>query len=295
MTKTGLIITNVYSRSSSELNQSLRLKDEFATLGVKIDVCRNGFFPCGIFNSALQSDAETYDFCVYLDKDKYVSEMLEKSGLRLFNSHNGVRVCDDKMRTYISLAGHGVPVVDTLPGLLCYSPDEPVRAEIVDSVERKLGYPIIIKQCYGSLGKGVYMAKDRTRLVEIMEKVKCSQHLFQKAIMTSLGRDIRVIVIGGKVCAAMKRNGENDFRSNLGYGGKGSRIELTSDFIEIAEKSASVLKLDYCGVDILIGERGLPLVCEVNSNAFFGGIEDVTGINIGREYAKYIYNEMYCK
>jgi gamma-F420-2:alpha-L-glutamate ligase len=56
----------------------------------------------------------------------------------------------------------------------------------------------------------------------------------------------------------------------------------------MAEKAASILGLDYCGVDVLIGPKGEPILCEVNSNAFIEGIEKVTGVNVASAYAHHI-------
>ena len=58
-----------------------------------------------------------------------------------------------------------------------------------------------------------------------------------------------------------------------------------------AEKAAQALKLDYCGVDLLYGEDG-PVLCEVNSNAFFEGLEAATGVNVAKLYAEYIVGTM---
>ena len=56
---------------------------------------------------------------------------------------------------------------------------------------------------------------------------------------------------------------------------------------------ANLIDLDYCGIDLLIGENNEPILCEVNSNAFFGGIEKVTGENIAKCYVEYIIKEVY--
>ena len=66
---------------------------------------------------------------------------------------------------------------------------------------------------------------------------------------------MRVIVIGGKAIAAMERRNDKDFRSNVAQGGEGVKINLTEKFKKIAEKCARVLRLDYCGVDLLYGEN----------------------------------------
>lgn len=292
--KKGLILINAYLKIESQFSQAQRLCDELTALGVQTDILRNdAFFACVENGEIVSKLQKKYDFCVFLDKDKYMSEMLEKAGLRLFNRHSAIRDCDDKMQTYIALSGKGVPMPKTLAGLLCYEPTERVREESLEKIEAELAYPIIVKESFGSLGKGVHMAKNRAELLSLAETLKCRPHLFQEAVLSSLGTDIRVIVIGGKALGGMKRESKTDFRSNIELGGVGSRYELNEEITAVCERVASILALDYCGVDILLGERGEPLVCEVNSNAFFGGFERVTGINIAGAYAKHIYEEVY--
>ena len=115
-------------------------------------------------------------------------------------------------------------------------------------------------------------------------------HFYQKFVGTK-GKDIRVIVIGKRSVAGMRRIAcEGEFRSNIELGGHGEKIELSKEYIAAAEQVAKHLNLDYCGVDLLEGET--PIVCEVNSNAFFEGLESVTGVNVAKKYAEYIVNEM---
>ena len=156
--KRAIIIINAYSTLPTGLNQAERLKTEFERLGVNAEIRRNGFFAY-LDGEDLVNGLKGYDFCVYLDKDKYTSAILEKSGLRLFNSHAAVRVCDDKMETHLALAGHGVPMPPTVGGLLCYNAGANVSS--LDFIEKTLGYPVIVKESYGSLGKGVYKANER--------------------------------------------------------------------------------------------------------------------------------------
>ena len=292
--KKGLILINAYMQLHSQFSQAERIKTELEKLGVRTTVLRNDGFFAYIKNGAVASGiSEKYDFCVYLDKDKYMSEMLEKTGLRLFNRHGAIRDCDDKMQTYLALQGVGIPMPKTLSGLLCYNAEERVKEQTAIRVEELLGYPIVVKECFGSLGKGVYMANDRKELLSLMEKLKCRPHLFQEAVTQSLGRDIRVIVVGGKVIASMERKSERDFRSNIELGGVGTPYAPSEEMILLCQKTATRLGLDYCGIDILLGENGQPLLCEVNSNAFFGGLESVTGVNVAGAYAKHILREIY--
>ena len=291
--KKAIIITNAYSTLPTGMNQAERLKTEFERLGVNAEIRRNGFFASLDKEGKIINRLCGYDFCVYLDKDKYTSALLEKAGLRLFNSHAAVRVCDDKMETHLALSGHGIPMPPTIAGLLCYNAGAAVKADDIDFIEKTLGYPVIVKRSYGSLGNGVYKADDRCELEALCEKLKCAPHLFQKFISSSAGKDLRVIVIGGKAVAAMQRKSETDFRSNLELGGTAKPSEIDDCLRNICELTAKTLNLDYCGIDVLYGENGEYLVCEVNSNAFFGGIERVTGANIASLYAEYICSKIY--
>ena len=290
--KRGLILINAYSKLEHSLNQSKRLKEEFEKLGVRIDIKHNDFFIASIDDNGIIKTDVNYDFCIYLDKDKYISQMLERAGFRVFNSHFSIQACDDKMTTSILLANNDIPMPQTLSGLLCYDNSEKINENALDIVEQRLGYPLIIKTSYGSLGKGVYKADNREELKAIAGDLKCMPHLFQKFIKSSYGKDIRVIVIGGKYVAAMVRQSDNDFRSNLELGGSGTAIKAPDEVIRMCEKVANILNLDYCGIDVLFGQDKY-YVCEVNSNAFFGGIERVTNINIAKKYAEFIISKIY--
>ena len=283
----GLILNNAYYETPSTRYQGERLAAELHTLGVLTDVKKNDFFWAKIEDGKLKNASTDYDFCIYLDKDKYVSYALEMCGLRLFNRHAAIQACDDKATTFLYLADLGIPMPKTLPGLLCYDPTAHVSSHTCEVLERELGYPLVAKHCFGSLGKFVYKIDGRAQLEKMCEELKCTPHLFQKYIAESAGRDIRVIVIGGKAVAAMRRQSENDFRSNIELGGTGTSVEIDGKLKALCERVASLLQLDYCGIDVLYGKEGY-LLCEVNSNAFFGGIERVTGLNIAKLYAEHI-------
>ncbi len=291
--KKGLILINAYATLESSLNQSRRLQEEFKKLDVQIDILRNDSFYAYINeDGTIQKNIQDYDFCIYLDKDKYISFLLEKIGLRLFNPHASIRACDDKMTTYILLANQNIPLVKTLPGLLCYNQDAMIKEETIRIIEKEFSFPLIIKNSYGSLGKGVFKIDNHKELMNKMEEVKCKPHLYQEYISFSKGQDIRVLVINHQVIAAMKRISSNDFRSNIELGGKGIPYTPDKELIELCERVSTILNLDYCGIDALISENGYK-ICEVNSNAFFKEIEKVTGKNIALAYAKYIYETIY--
>ena len=286
----GFVVVNAYSKAEEYLYQAKRLKKEFNKRNIEFDILSNDNFLLNIKDNTFISKVSDYDFCVYWDKDKYILSMLEKIKMPLFNPVDAIISCDDKVMTYIELANHDLPLIDTLPGLLCYSKDEKIKEETIKEVE-KLGYPLVLKESYGSLGSGVYLIKNQEELRIMMEKVKCIPHLFQKYISTSYGRDCRIIIIGHQYVGAMLRKSDKDFRSNIGAGGGATIFEPTKEMIDIAIKASEVLNLDYCGIDLLFGEKG-PLICEVNSNAFFYTFERTTKINVAGKYADYIIKKM---
>lgn len=283
----GKIIINAFLRPKESVLQANRLKEEFNKLGVEIEIVSDGFLRSMLVGDKIVTDLFDTDFCVFLDKDKYLSESLERAGVRLFNNHDAIRVCDDKGRTCIVLSNNGVKIPDTVFGFLSYSTEDIIPNNFVDQVINKLSLPVVVKESFGSMGKGVHLATTKDQLVSLMEKLKNTPHIYQKYIDYRVGTDVRLIVIGKKVCAVMERHNDIDFRSNVGQGGYGKKIDCDREFIKTAEKCAEILGLDYCGVDLLYGKDG-PVVCEVNSNAFFNEAEKVTGVNIASLYANYI-------
>lgn len=285
---TGKIIINPYKKPAESVRQAERLKSELENLSVNVEVITDGFLRSHLKNGEIVSCLNGTDFVIYLDKDKYLSNQLSALGIKTFNSHEAVRVCDDKGETYLALAAAGVPVPDTFFGALCYDKNDAYDMVFLNKIATELGYPVIVKESFGSMGKGVYLAKDEKELIEIAEKVKLKPHLFQKYLPYKIGTDVRLIVLGGKVVGGIERFNKKDFRSNVAIGGTATKIETPQKFKSVAEKCAKVLGLDYCGVDLLYGENGDPVVCEVNSNAFFEGMEKATGINVAKLYAEYV-------
>lgn len=274
------VIINAYYDKEEYLYQAKRLKKEFENKGINCDILKNNFFPF-IVEEKIKNKIDDYDVFVYFDKDKYVLYSLEKCGKTLLNGYNSIEVCDDKMLTYIALAENGIKIPKTLSGLLCYDKNEKVKDITIKTIISELGFPLIIKESFGSMGKGVYLINDEETLREKCEKVKTKPHLFQKYIECE-SQDIRVIVAGGKVLGAIKRKAVNDFRANVGAGGQAENYVLTEEEKTLAIKISEILNLDYCGIDLMKNGDEIYL-CEVNSNAFFKAFENVTKINVAEK------------
>lgn len=280
-----LIVTNAYMRNTSQSNQAQRIGEELSALGADVEIKRN-FDLARIVGGELK--AEKYDFCVFLDKDKIAARMLEKSGLRLFNLSAAIEVCDDKMLTHIALANNGINMPDCIYAPLCYNTNEQPNEDLLGRVKNALGFPLVAKTNYGSLGAGVELIKDEKHLIEYEKNNIMLPHFYQQFIDCGAGEDLRVIVVGGKYLCAMKRHNDNDFRSNIELGGTGSVYAADEELIKLCEKVAKLLNLDYCGIDILTDKNGKRYVCEVNSNAFFAAAERVCKVNVAKAYARHM-------
>lgn len=278
-----LIAINAYIKNKSQLGQAQRIAEELKLLGVDCEILKN-INLAEIKNGEIL--AQKADACIFLDKDRAAARLLEKSGVRLFNSAEAIENCDDKMLTHIALANNGISMPDSIYAPLCYYADAQIDEIFLKSVE-KLGYPLVAKKCFGSLGAGVYLINNYFELSAFENENKLAAHFYQKFIGKG-GEDIRVIVIGGKFVCAMKRINNSDFRSNIELGGHGEKYKADNNMIELCEKTAKILNLDYCGIDILTDVNGKKYVCEVNSNAFFAEAERVCGINIAKKYAELI-------
>ena len=147
-----------------------------------------------------------------------------------------------------------------------------------DLIKNVGGAPVVIKLLEGTQGIGVVLAetsKAAESIVEAFMSLKANI-LVQEFIKEAGGADIRCFVVGGKVVAAMKRQGaEGEFRSNLHRGGSASLHKLTKDERATAVNAAKVMGLNVCGVDILQSANG-PVVMEVNSSPGLEGIEKAT-------------------
>lgn len=227
------------------------------------------------------------DFAIFWDKDIYLAERLEKSGVRLFNSKRAVMLCDNKILMYQALKENGVKIPRTFIAPKTFEGLNYQDRSFLDGVIKEIGFPMVVKEAYGSFGEQVYLANDEESLNKIIDSVGYKDFLMQEYIASSKGKDVRINVVGESAIVSMLRENDNDFRSNISSGGHGSIYEPSKEFIDLALKATKALGLDFAGVDVMFGKDG-PIVCEVNSNPQFASTLKATGINLADYIADYI-------
>ena len=288
----GVIIVN--QELGHNIYKIKRFKEEFSSLGIDLDVFVNDGTLAIIRNSELQINLPKCDFVIYLDKDIYLAKMLEKAEYRLFNRADFIKLCDDKALTNIACASRGIKMPDTIMGPLFYSPElKEDNFKFLDKVIDQLGLPLILKRVYGSLGLGVYLINTKEELIEAYKEHCRAPILFQKYVGSSYGVSARVIVIDKQVIGGFIRYNKTDFRSNYGDKSSSRPLKDGDQCFELAKYIADELDIEYAGIDFMFLESGEPVLCEINSNAFFEEFEKVTGINVAKEFALMVKRKIY--
>ncbi|HEY5674820.1 MAG TPA: 30S ribosomal protein S6--L-glutamate ligase [Malonomonas sp.] len=162
-----------------------------------------------------------------------------------------------------------------------------------DLIDLAGGAPLVIKLLEGTQGIGVVLAETNKAAESVIEAFRGLKEniLVQEFIKEAQGADIRCFVIGGKVVAAMKRQGkEGEFRSNLHRGGNATIARLTPEERSTAVRAARIMGLNVAGVDLLRSNHG-PVVMEVNSSPGLEGIEAATEKDVAGMIIKFIENQ----
>jgi len=199
-----------------------------------------------------------------------VVRQFEMMGTFSVNESVAISRSRDKLRSLQLLSRKGVGLPRTG---FANRPDN-----IKDLIKNVGGAPLVIKLLEGTQGIGVVLAETNKAAESILEAFMGlnANILVQEFIKEAGGADIRCFVVGGKVVAAMKRQGaEGEFRSNLHRGGTAKLVKLSKEERETAVNAAKVMGLNVCGVDILQSANG-PVVMEVNSSPGLEGIETAT-------------------
>jgi ribosomal protein S6--L-glutamate ligase len=214
-----------------------------------------------------------------------VVRQFEMMGVFPLNESVAIARSRDKLRSLqlLSRKGIGLPVSG-----FAHSPDD-----IEDLIKMVGGAPVVIKLLEGTQGIGVVLAETQKAAESVIEAFMGlkANILVQEFIKEAGGSDIRCLVIGEKVVAAMMRRAkEGEFRSNLHRGGTAELIRITPEERSTAVRAAAAMGLNVAGVDILRSNHG-PVIMEVNSSPGLEGIEKATGKDIASMIIDFIVKE----
>ncbi len=211
-----------------------------------------------------------------------VVRQFEQMDVFCANSSHGIMNSRDKLRSLQILSRHHIGIPRTA--------FVRTREDVLPAIERVGGAPVIIKLLEGAQGIGVILAdsvKTARAIIETLQSTK-QNVLIQKYVSESEGRDIRALVVGDRVVAAIRRVAvEHEFRSNVHRGGNAEPIELDEEYQRTAVQAAQIMGLRVAGVDMVESQEG-PQILEVNSSPGLKGIEAATQLDVAGAIVDYI-------
>ena len=218
---------------------------------------------------------------------KAIIRHLEQLGVTMINGSDAIDNVKDKLYSQQILGRSSLPVPKTM------LVKHPINVKLV---EDNIKYPMIVKTLSGSYGSGVFLVEDRKQFRQLMKMAELSNAryniIIQECIEDSLGKDLRVLVVNGKVVGCMMRQSvDGDFRANITRGGEAIPYQIDEDIEWIGGECARLLDLDIAGVDLLF-DKDKYVICEVNSAPGFKGMEQYTKINVAEKMVDYIIKKV---
>ena len=211
-----------------------------------------------------------------------ILRQFEAAGTFVVNPSDGILASRDKLMAHQVLARHRVPMPVTA---IASSPKD--TGNLIDLVGQA---PLVVKLLESTQGRGVVLAETRKAAQSVISAFRGlkADFLVQQFVREAGGEDVRALVIGGRIAAAMRRvAAPGEFRSNLHQGGRAEPVKLTREERDVALRAARAFRLGLAGVDLLRSDDG-PKVLEVNSSPGFEGVESASGRNV----AQILYEEI---
>lgn len=269
-----------YSEGTQELRRSL--VEEAARQGLTLHCRTNADFvePDSLLGAPPAA--------LFWDKDIRLAMRMEAAGMRLYNTAQAIQVCDDKTLTWLKLQHTGIPMPDTLLVPATFASVGYLHSQFLEQAADVLGLPFVVKEGCGSFGQQVYLAHTVEQAAALLARHAGASMLLQRFVQESAGRDVRAYLVGGRVVASILRQSHSgDFRANIAGGGSAKRYTLSQQEEQVALDACRHLGLDFGGVDLLFGAEG-PLLCEVNSNAHFRALREVTGVDPAQHIIRHV-------
>jgi ribosomal protein S6--L-glutamate ligase len=216
-----------------------------------------------------------------------VVRQFEMMGVYCLNESQAIARSRDKLRALQLLSRHDIGLPPTI-----YTRQ---AEHIPDCVEQVEGPPVVVKLLQGTQGIGVVLAESAMAASSVIEAFHGLEQeiLIQKFIREASGSDIRALVVGNRVVAAMKRQAvAGEFRSNIHRGGTTRKTRLPAEYRRTAVAAARILGLTVAGVDLLASDEG-PMVMEVNSSPGLEGIQKTTDVDVADAIIEHIERQVH--
>ena len=277
------------------LYSTRRIVEEARMRGLRVDVCDPMKFSLTVAEGTVdvlhKGERFAYDAVIprighsITQHGVALLRHIEQLGMWTANTGQGILQSRDKLHASQILARNRLPVPRT-----AYVRDV---MDIDQAISMVGGLPVVVKVTQGTQGDGVFLRHTAYEVRNLIQGLLMTGKsiLVQEYIAESHGKDIRALVVGDKVVAAMRRRARGrEFRSNFHLNGTVEPVDLPEGYAETACRAARVLGLNIAGVDLLEGANG-PLVLEVNSSPGLEGIEKASGVNVAGAIVEYVMED----
>ena len=223
--------------------------------------------------------------CISTLKGLYITKIMEEYDLNVINDFQTSINCFDKVRCTLSLVKNNIPTPDTVVAF-----SEKAGLEALE----KIGYPAIIKPILGSWARLVAKVNDEDAAKSVLEdrwEMGIWNRIFYiQKFINKPNRDIRAMVVGDRVVAAIYRVNESDWRTNTARGGKPIKCKVTNELEDLSIRAAEAVGGGVLGVDLMEDNNGF-VVHEVNHSPEFKNVQRITGVDIAKEIVEYLIEE----
>ena len=216
--------------------------------------------------------------CLSQTRRLHVSRLFEAGGVPVLSSSQVIATCDNRIAMHLALAGAGLPLPPTAVALAAEHGVEAIEA---------VGYPAVVKPVGGSWGRLVAKVGERDAAEAVVEHraaLPSPQHgiVYAQAYVDKPGHDIRALVVGDRVPAAMYRRSDH-WVTNVARGAEVVPCPVSPELRELALRAAASVGGGAVSVDLLETRQGELLVNEVNSLTEFQGLAAATGVDVAGE------------
>jgi ribosomal protein S6--L-glutamate ligase len=209
-----------------------------------------------------------------------VLHQLQTRGVPVLNPASAIETCVDKYLATAKLRSAGLRVP---PTVVCQHADAALEAFTA------LGEDVVVKPLFGSEGRGMVRVSDKDLAWRTFRTLERTQSvLYLQRFIPHPGWDLRALVLGGKIIAAMRRQIQNGWRTNVSQGGVAQPVRLTADEEELALKGAKAVGASVAGVDLLPGPAGEWYVLEVNAVPGWRALAPVAGVDIAAAMLRFL-------
>lgn len=224
--------------------------------------------------------------CVSYFKSMHSTAALEGLGSRMINSLYTSIMCGNKLFSHMELQKQGIAT----PSAFCSFS----TSSAIEGINR-FGYPVVIKPTIGSWGRLIGLLNDEEAVKTVLED---REHMFPiyhvnylEEFVKRPPRDIRAIVVGDQIVAAIYRySANNEWKTNMALGGRAELCPITTELEDICLNAAKIFKGDIVGVDLMESTNHGLVVHEVNNTTEFKNTVRVTGVDIPSLIVNYMVN-----